>query len=92
MARLLIVFFVCAVGYQSYHLYFGEQGMKRQEELAKQIAYQERINLRLKHRNQALRAQVNDLRLGEEAVEEHVRSELQYIKDGEVFYRMVNKK
>ncbi|NLQ18186.1 septum formation inhibitor [Marinomonas sp. M1K-6] len=92
MARLLLAFFICAIGYQSYHLYFGEQGVKRQEELAKQVAYQERINQRLKQRNQALRAQVENLRLGEEAVEERVRSELQYIKDGEVFYRMVNKK
>ncbi|MEO9273924.1 septum formation initiator family protein [Marinomonas sp. 5E14-1] len=92
MTRLLLAFFACAVGYQAYHLYFGDQGIKRQEELAKQIAYQERINQRLKHRNDALRAQVEDLRLGEEAVEEHVRTELQYIKDGEVFYRMVNKK
>lgn len=91
MRRLLIAFFVCAIGYQSFHLYFGEQGVKRQEELAKQIAYQERINQRLKHRNEALRAQVIDLRLGEEAVEERVRSDLQYIKDNEVFYRMVNK-
>lgn len=91
MRRLFIVFFVCAIGYQSFHLYFGEQGVKRQEELAKQIAYQERINQRLKHRNEALRAQVVDLRLGDEAVEEHVRSELQYIKENEVFYRMVNK-
>ncbi|MCV2403784.1 septum formation initiator family protein [Marinomonas sp. C2222] len=92
MTRLLLVFFVSAVGYQAYHLYFGEQGIKRQEELDKQIAYQERINLRLKHRNEALRAQVEDLRGGEDAVEEYVRTELQYIKEGEVFYRMVNKK
>ncbi|MGR0279945.1 septum formation initiator family protein [Marinomonas dokdonensis] len=91
MARLLLVVFICAIGYQSYRFYYGEQGVKRQEELAKQIEYQERINLRLKHRNDALRAQVEDLRLGEEAVEEHVRTELQYIKDGEVFYRMVEK-
>ncbi|MGJ8648043.1 MAG: FtsB family cell division protein [Marinomonas colpomeniae] len=91
MARLLLAFFVCVIGYQSYHLYFGDQGIKRQEELAKQIAYQERINQRLRHRNDALRAQVEDLRLGKEAVEEHVRTELQYVKKGEVFYRMVNK-
>ncbi|MBJ7539654.1 FtsB family cell division protein [Marinomonas transparens] len=92
MTRLLLVFFVCAIGYQSYHWYYGDQGVKRQEELAKQIEYQERINLRLEQRNQALRAQVEDLRLGGEAVEERIRTELQYIKDGEVFYRMVDKR
>ncbi|TDO96410.1 septum formation initiator family protein [Marinomonas balearica] len=87
---ILIILFslVCIV---SYRLYFGDQGIKRQEELAKQIEYQERINGRLKQRNDALRAQVSDLRQGEEAVEEHVRTELQYIKEGETFYRMVEK-
>ncbi|GAB3488499.1 septum formation initiator family protein [Marinomonas epiphytica] len=90
MNRLFLLVFVLAVGYQSYHYYYGEQGVKRHEELAKQIEYQERINGRLKHRNDALRAQVNDLRQGEEAIEEHVRTELQYIKEGEVFYRMVD--
>ncbi|MGO3344664.1 MAG: septum formation initiator family protein [Marinomonas sp.] len=91
MLRLMFFLFACVIGYQGYHLYYGDQGIKRQEELAKQIEYQERVNLRLKHRNQALRAQVSDLRLGEEAVEEHVRTELQYIKEGEVFYRIVGK-
>lgn len=91
MPRLLLVLFICAIGFQTYHLYYGEQGVKRQEELKKQIEYQERINQHLKHRNQALRAQVEDLRKGGEAVEEHIRTELQYIKDGEVFYRMVEK-
>ncbi|REG86865.1 septum formation initiator family protein [Marinomonas pollencensis] len=91
MPRLIFFLFSCAICYQGYHLYYGEQGIKRQEELAKQIEYQERVNQRLKHRNQALRAQVDDLRQGEEAVEEHVRTELQYIKDGEVFYRIVEK-
>ncbi|MBJ7553002.1 septum formation initiator family protein [Marinomonas spartinae] len=91
MPRLLFALFALAIGYQSYHLYYGDQGVKRQEELAKQIAYQERVNLHLKQRNEALRAQVDDLRSGEEAVEEHIRTDLQYIKDGEVFYRIVDK-
>lgn len=91
MSRLIFIFFAGAIAYQGYHLYYGEQGIKRQEELAKQIEYQERVNQRLKHRNQALRAQVDDLRHGEEAIEEHVRTDLQYIKDGETFYRIVEK-
>ncbi len=65
--------------------------MKREDELAKQIEYQEQINKRLKVRNEALRAQIKDLRKGEDAVEEHVRTEMQYIKDGEMFYRIVEK-
>lgn len=91
MPRLLFALFALAIGYQSYHWYYGEQGVKRQEELAKQIQYQEQVNTHLKQRNEALRAQVDDLRSGEEASEEHIRTDLQYIKDGEVFYRIVDK-
>lgn len=91
MPRLLFALFALAISYQSYHWYYGDQGVKRQEELAKQIKYQEQVNTHLKQRNEALRAQVDDLRSGEEAVEEHIRTDLQYIKDGEVFYRIVDK-
>lgn len=91
MLRIFLGIFFCTTAYFFFQSYWGEQGLKREEELAKQIAYQEQINKRLKVRNEALRAQIEDLRLGEDAVEEHVRTELQYIKDGEVFYRIVEK-
>ncbi|MBM6551333.1 septum formation initiator family protein [Marinomonas ostreistagni] len=91
MLRIFLGIFLCFTAYLSFQTYWGEQGVKREEELAKQIEYQEQINKRLKVRNDALRAQIDDLRLGEDAVEEHVRTDLQYIKDGEVFYRIVEK-
>ncbi|RDL42702.1 septum formation inhibitor [Marinomonas piezotolerans] len=91
MLRIFLGIFLCSTMYFSFQAFWGDQGMKREEELAKQIEYQEQINKRLKVRNEALRAQIKDLRKGEDAVEEHVRAELQYIKDGEVFYRIVEK-
>jgi cell division protein FtsB len=89
--RILLALMFSLLVYLTYQLVWGEQGMRRQEELAKQIQYQESINGQLRQRNEALRAQVRDLRQGEDAVEEHIRTELQYIKEGEVFYRMVEK-
>ncbi|TPE52810.1 septum formation inhibitor [Maribrevibacterium harenarium] len=89
--RILLALMFSLLVYLTYQLVWGEQGMQRQEELAKQIQYQESINGQLRQRNEALRAQVRDLRQGEDAVEEHIRTELQYIKEGEVFYRMVEK-
>ncbi|MGB2064990.1 Cell division protein FtsB [Marinomonas gallaica] len=91
MLRIFIAIFLSVSAYFFYQSYWGEQGIKREEELAKQIEYQEQINKRLKVRNDALRAQISDLRRGGDAIEEHVRTELQYIKDGEVFYRIVEK-
>ncbi|MFT2112229.1 septum formation initiator family protein [Marinomonas sp. 2405UD68-3] len=90
MWRVVFLLFIVVFIYSSYQLISGEQGIKRQEELAKQIEYQENKNQRLGQRNNALRAQVDDLRKGKDAIEEHVRTELQYIKENEVFYRIVD--
>jgi cell division protein FtsB len=90
MWRLVFLVFLVVFGYLSYQLVYGEQGIKRQEELAKQVQYQENKNQRLLQRNDALRAQVENLKKGKDAIEERVRTELQYIKEGEVFYRIVD--
>lgn len=89
MQRLLSVFFGFIVLYLVYQFMYGEQGMQRQEEMAKQIEFQELTNDRLERRNEALRAELEDLRQGQDAIEEKIRTELQYIKEGETFYRMV---
>ena len=49
-----------------------------------------RENLRLQQRNEALAAEVEDLKSGGAAVEERARSELGMIKPGETFYRVVD--
>ena len=46
----------------------------------------------LKQRNDALAAEVRDLKSGEAAVEERARSELGMIKPGETFYRVVDQR
>lgn len=91
MLRIFLGVFLCSTAYLTFQVIWGDQGVRREEELAKQIEYQEQVNKRLKVRNDALRAQIKDLRKGEDAVEEHIRTEMQYIKDGEVFYRIVEK-
>ncbi|MET0717866.1 MAG: septum formation initiator family protein, partial [Pseudoxanthomonas sp.] len=57
--------------------------------LQNQVAHQRRDNQGLQERNNALGAEVEDLKSGEEAVEERARSELGMIKPGEKFYRVV---
>lgn len=90
MQRLVTILFACMTLYLAYQLVYGEQGRKRQEELSKQVEFQELTNDRLSQRNSALRAQLSNLRNGHDAVEEKIRTELQYIKEGETFYRMVD--
>ncbi|MDT1000423.1 septum formation initiator family protein, partial [Pseudomonas aeruginosa] len=49
----------------------------------------ERDNEGLQQRNDALAAEVKDLKEGQSAIEERARSELGMIKPGEKFYRVV---
>ena len=47
-------------------------------------------NTQLHERNQALAAEVNDLKNGYDAIEERARSEMGMIKQGETFYHVIH--
>src|SRR5690242_21158920 len=53
------------------------------------VAEQQAQNAKLKQRNDALHADVEDLKHGQDAVEARARSQLGLIKPGEVFYQVV---
>lgn len=67
----------------------GQGGMAEVWRLEKAVAEQKRTNDELRARNDALSAEVANLKDGEEAVEERARSELGLIKPGEKFYQVV---
>ena len=54
-----------------------------------QIRAQREINHRLQARNSALDAEVRDLKVGLEAIEERARSELGMIKRDEIFFQVL---
>ena len=72
-----------------YPLWFGNGGVFAVWRLNREIAAQEQDNARLKDRNQALEADVNDLKQGLAAIEERARTELGMVKKGEVFYQVI---
>ena len=57
--------------------------------LKRSVEAQQAENQRLRERNQALAAEVMDLKQGQEAIEERARSELGMIKEGEEFYQII---
>ena len=72
-----------------YRLWVGEGSVAEVAHLRAEIAAQ-RVELeRIRERNQALHAEVEDLRKGLEAIEERARSELGMIKKGEIFYQVI---
>jgi cell division protein FtsB len=72
-----------------YPLWIGKGGWMRVWELDRQLAQQREANARLKSRNDALEAEVVDLKQGFEAIEERARTELGMIRKDEIFYQLV---
>ena len=91
MSKLTFIFFTLILLIQ-YPLWFAEGVFKSIIEKNTQIKNQKKINLYLKKENDALIAEINDLKKGTMAIEERARDELGMIKKDEVFFQIINKK
>ena len=74
-----------------YPLWLGKGGWTRVWDLDRQLTAQREQTARLKARNDALDAEVRDLKQGYDALEEHARMDLGMIKRDEVFFQVVRK-
>lgn len=70
-------------------LWSGDGGMREIWHLKYEIARQQQENESLRERNEALEAEVADLKQGEAAVEERARAELGMIRRDETFFQTV---
>ena len=75
MRWLAIAFGVLILALQ-YPMWLGKGGWLQVREYDRQLAAQREANARLKMRNDALDADVRDLKTGSEAIEERARAEL----------------
>ncbi len=87
MRWLALIFALLIIGLQ-YPIWLGKGGWLQVRDLKQQVDRQEQQNAKLKARNQALDADVRDLKNGTEAIEERARSELGMIRPDEVFFQM----
>ena len=89
--RLRLLFGILLVTFVvlQYRLWVGQGSLAEVAQLKRQIAQQERRLEEMRERNSVLRAEVNSLKHGLEAVEARARSELGMIKEGETFYQIV---
>ena len=86
--RWLALFFGFLILALQYPMWLGKGGWLQVREYDRQLAEQRAENARLKARNEALDADVRDLKTGYEAVEERARSELGMIKQDEFFFQL----
>jgi len=87
MRWLAIVFGVLILALQ-YPMWLGKGGWLQVRESDRQLAAQREANAKLKMRNDALDADVRDLKTGSEAIEERARAELGMIRHDEVFFQI----
>lgn len=71
-----------------YQLWFGHHGIQDYQKYKAEVVKHSDINAKLEKRNKLLKADVEDLKLGLEGIEERARNELGMIKNGETFFRV----
>ncbi len=87
--KILIVVLILLIAQLQYRLWLGDGGRQEVQE------YQQRLDIltkevnEKKERNEALYAEVLDLRKGKEAIEERARYELGMIKENETFFQVI---
>ena len=87
--RWLALAFVVLIAALQYPMWLGKGGWLQVRELDRQLAAQQRRRTRSsKARNDALDADVRDLKTGFEAIEERARSELGMVRQDEVFFQL----
>ena len=73
-----------------YRLWVGQGSLAEVSRLKQSIEQKQASNAILRERNNALDAEVQDLKQGVDAIEERARSELGMIKQDETFFQIVD--
>jgi cell division protein FtsB len=90
--RLIALALAALILLAQYPLWLGKGGWLRVWEVERQIRAQREANRQLQARNRALDAEVRDLKVGLDAIEERARSELGMIRGNEIFFQLIEEK
>jgi cell division protein FtsB len=88
--KVLTLTLVALIVLIQYPLWLGKGSWFRVWEVDQQIRAQRETNRQLQARNAALEAEVRDLKVGLEAVEERARSELGMVRPDEIFFQIID--
>jgi cell division protein FtsB len=88
MRSMWVILILALLGLQ-YKLWLGDGNIKEWMTLEQKNAEQDVFNQKLVARNQALLAEITELKSGDQALEEKARSDLGMVKPDETFYHLV---
>jgi cell division protein FtsB len=87
--KILLSIIIMLVILLQYRLWYGDGGIEEIKALQLQLDDLKEQVEEKKERNEALYAEVEDLRKGQEALEERARDELGMIREGETFFQVL---
>ena len=87
--RILIGILVFLLVMLQYRLWVGEGSLAEVHNLRREVETQKEKITQLRERNLELRAEVENLKHGREAIEERARSGLGMIRENEIFYQVI---
>ncbi|MFT4993266.1 MAG: cell division protein FtsB [Paraglaciecola sp.] len=87
--KWVTVILITLLSLLQYRLWFGKHSVPDYLVMEQEVTEQSQQNANLTQRNSLLKADIRDLKIGLEAVEERARNELGLIKQGETFYRIL---
>ena len=88
MRTIFLILVLTLIGLQ-YKLWLGDGSVRQWRQLEQKTTAQTAENEQLLARNQALAADIMELKRGDQALEEQARYELGMVKDDEVYYQVV---
>ncbi len=90
--KILIAIIILLIIHLQYRLWVGDGSIAQIKEYQARLDVLKEKTKEKKERNDALYAEVLDLRKGQEAIEERARDELGMIKENETFFQVIEEK
>lgn len=88
--KIVVILLVILLAFFQYKLWFAKEGVVQTLHLRKVITLQEQKNTEIKDQNKILKDDILNLKKAGGAVEAHARSDLGMVKEGEVFYQIID--
>lgn len=89
--RYVLIGLLLLTALLQYRFWLADGGLRDVWRLREQVRAQHREIERLRERNDVLQAELADLKGGMQSVEEIARSELGMIREGETFFRIIER-